>query len=226
MYILYVFYDIFSKNLINNGFLWLFDAKYTNNRNVYNKNMSKILEVITFILKVTFLGFGGGNAMNAIIKKEAVTNKKWISEDEFDKLIITTNLIPGPSVVEALVFISIKALGKWKGILVSFISVIPHLVLALGVFLLLNTFVSKKYLLVINIAVIPVIIAVLISFAISYLKSSVKELKVPMTTLISTITILFSLFIPAPWNIPAFVMVGIIIIVIVVNIIKSKGGKK
>lgn len=226
MYILYVFYDIFSKNLINNGFLWLFDAKYTNNRNVYNKNMSKILEVITFILKVTFLGFGGGNAMNAIIKKEAVTNKKWISEDEFDKLIITTNLIPGPSVVEALVFISIKALGKWKGILVSFISVIPHLVLALGVFLLLNTFVSKKYLLVINIAIIPVIIAVLISFAISYLKSSVKELKVPMTTLISTITILFSLFIPAPWNIPAFVMVGIIIIVIVVNIIKSKGGKK
>lgn len=184
--------------------------------------MTKILEVIIFILKVTFVGFGGGNAMNAIIKKEAVANKKWITEDEFDKLIITTNLIPGPSVVEALVFISIKVLGKTKGILVSFVGIIPHLLLAIGVFMLLDTFVPKKYLLIINIAVIPVIAAALISFSISYFKASKKMLKLPMTFLISSITIIFSLFIPAPWNIPAFVIVAIIIIVVSVNAIKNR----
>lgn len=184
--------------------------------------MKKIIEMIGFMLKVTFLGFGGGNAMNGIIKREAVENKKWITEDEFDKLVITTNLIPGPSVVEFLSFISMKQLGKVTGALVSFFAILPHLVFALGVYLLMDTFLPMKYILIINVAVMPVIVAALISFSIKYFKDSKKNLGIGVTLSLAFATMSFCLFVPSPYNIAAFVMIFVLLMVIIVGLIKAK----
>jgi chromate transporter len=38
--------------------------------------MYKKFEMFLFIIKITFLGFGGGNAMKSIIHREAVVKKK------------------------------------------------------------------------------------------------------------------------------------------------------
>ncbi|WP_342224531.1 chromate transporter [Spiroplasma endosymbiont of Asaphidion curtum] len=35
-------------------------------------------------LKISFFGFGGGNAVMPLIKNEVVVKKRWITEDKFN----------------------------------------------------------------------------------------------------------------------------------------------
>ncbi|WP_342277392.1 chromate transporter [Spiroplasma endosymbiont of Nephrotoma flavescens] len=39
-------------------------------------------------MKISFFGFGGGNAVMPLIKNEVVVKKRWITEDEFNHLLI------------------------------------------------------------------------------------------------------------------------------------------
>lgn len=184
--------------------------------------MKKYLEVIFFILKVTFLAFGGGNALFPAIRKYAVKKKKWITDNEFEKLMITTNMIPGPSVVESLSYISMRVLGPIKGAIACLIGIFPHILFSFGVFLLCQTYLPEEYLYVVNVSIMPVIIGVLLAFSFRFLKISQKELQAPLMIGLIILTISFSLFVPSPWNIPAFVMVGVIIIVFIYEMVKNK----
>lgn len=190
--------------------------------------MKKSLIVLFFILKTTFFAFGGGNALFPFIRQEAVVKYKWLTEKEFEKLVITTNMIPGPSVVESLSFISMKVLGKWRGAIIAIIGILPHILFALGLLIIAETFLPTKYLFVINASVMPVIIGVLIAFSWRFIKTSNKEIATPLMIVLVVFTISFSLFVPSPWNIPAIIMVGIIILMIIVEYIKlhkKKGDK-
>ncbi|MDK2819527.1 MAG: chromate transporter [Mycoplasmataceae bacterium] len=166
-----------------------------------------ILKVLVFILKVTFLGFGGGNAILPIIKKDVVDLNKWITEDEFDDIVIMTNSLPGASVVETISYIAILLLGKWKGILVTFFGLIPHILLMLGLFLIGSEYIPIHYMSVLFVCVIPVIIAMLISFGIKYIKKANKDLSMPKLLFWFWTTFLFCLFVPAPFNIPAIIII-------------------
>lgn len=182
----------------------------------------KSFKVLFFLLRTTFMAFGGGNALFPFIRREAVLKYKWLTEKEFDKLVVTTNMIPGPSVVESLSYISMKVLGAWKGAFITLIGILPHIIFALGLLIIVETYLPSKYLYVINVSVIPVIIGVLISFTWRFVKLSSKEIGVPMMLIIVILTIAFSLFIPSPWNIPAFVMVVVILLTIIFEFIKLK----
>ena len=182
-------------------------------------------KVFTFILKCTFVGFGGGNALFPIIKKEAVDKRKWLSKKEFDNLVIATNMIPGPSVVESLSYIAMKQLGRVKGTICTILAILPHIMFAFGLWILAEEYLPVKYLVVLSASVMPVIIGILIAFGIRYIKMSNKELSLPIWIALFLVTISFTLFIPAPWNIPAFVMLGVIILTLIISKIKSsKGG--
>lgn len=183
------------------------------------------LNVFIFILIVTFVGFGGGNALMPIIKKYSVDKYEWLSESEFDDLVITANLIPGPSVIEALSYISIKLLGKVKGVLVCLVANLPSILFALGIFIGLGS-INQNWLFVISAAIIPLIIGVVLAFSYQYFKISRKELALPIWILIFIFTFSFSFFVPSPFNIPAFVMVFIIFIIFTFEFFRLKRKNK
>lgn len=187
--------------------------------------MKKMWEVFIFILKCTFVGFGGGNALMPIIKKEAVDKKKWLDEKEFDNLVITTNMIPGPSVVETLSYISMKQLGKIKGAIVALLAILPHVLLFIGLFVLAEKFLPQNYLIVISASVMPVIVGILIAFGIRYIKMSKKEMPFYIWFSLFIFTLCFTIFIPSPWNIPAIVMVAVIFLVFIFAWIKTRKQK-
>lgn len=188
--------------------------------------MRKMFEVFWFVLKCTLVGFGGGNALMPVIKREAVDHKNWINEKDFDDLVITTNMLPGPSVIEALAFISIKVLGKWKGTLVVLLGLLPHLFIPLTLYILGTKFLPLEWLFALNIAITPVIIGMILAFAWRYIVKSKNELSWPLGLALLIFTVIFSLFVPSPWNISAFVMIGVIILVPLIGYIKDKRASK
>lgn len=208
-----------------------FESHINHSKIIDNKNKKiikkiSIWKVLIFILKVTFLGFGGGNAILPIIKKDVIDLNKWMSEEEFDDIVIMTNSLPGASVVETISYIAISLLGKFKGILVTFFGLIPHILLMLGLFLVGSKYIPIHYMSVLFVCIIPVIIAMLISFGIKYLKKANKSLSMPVLLLWFFTTFLFCLFAPAPFNIPAIIIIFAFIFIFFLGKWKDRQRKK
>ncbi len=160
-----------------------------------------------------------------IIRKFAVQKEKWLEDEEFDDVIIATNMIPGPSVVEALSYVAIKRLGKFWGSVAALIGILPHMLMALGIYIGMSQL-ESQYLWLINVAIMPIIIAILVLFIIRYVKQSRKELALAPMLAISILSTAFCFFVPAPYNIPAILMVATIFVVFVVEFIRERRSKK
>lgn len=194
------------------------------NQEVPGNKKAKIklfFELLFLIIKLSFISYGGGNAIFPILKTYVIDQKKWFSNEEFDEIVIITNSIPGPSVIESISYICIKKIGKFWGTIVTFVGLLPHLFLALGLLVLGVKFIPQQYLLVINVAVMPAIIALLILFSVKYIKNSQKHLPTVIWVLILLFTIAFTIFVPTPFNIPAIVMIVVIVSIIIKNKIKK-----
>ncbi|WP_406614630.1 chromate transporter [Mycoplasma corogypsi] len=175
------------------------------------KKKVSIWTIILFILKVTFIGFGGGNALMPVIKKEVTDKHNWLTEEEFDNVVIVTNMLPGASVIQTISYICIHLLGKVKGTLVTLIAILPHVLLAFGLFLLINK-IPREYSTIISIGVLISIVAFLTQFGLRYITQSKNTLKTPIWISIFIFTLAFNLFVPAPYNLPViaiFVVIGI-----------------
>ncbi|WP_029513011.1 chromate transporter [Mycoplasmopsis iners] len=168
--------------------------------------------VFCFILKITLIGFGGGNALMPVIKKEAVDKKQWLTLEEFNQMVIVTNMLPGPSVIQSISYICIKHFGKIWGSILTLLAILPHIFIALGCYLLIDKL-PINYLYAISVGVLGSIIGVLLAFGWSYLKQSKNKLNTPLWLILFLFTFAFCFFVPAPWNMPIVVMVVIFIIV-------------
>ena len=89
-------------------------------------------EVAAFFLKLGFTAFGGSAGHIAMMRRELVDRRKWISEQDFLDLFGIMNLIPGPSSTETVI-----ALGYWRAgwpalILAGLLFVLPAMLMILG----------------------------------------------------------------------------------------------
>lgn len=69
--------------------------------------MDRLCKLLFAMLKVGCIGFGGGNALIPFIEREVVKKHKLISEQEYNKYIVISNITPGALPVEMAV-----ALGR------------------------------------------------------------------------------------------------------------------
>ncbi|WP_416755670.1 chromate transporter [Mycoplasma sp. VS42A] len=167
-------------------------------------------EVFLFILKVTIIGFGGGNALMPVIQREAVGKKKWLTEEEFDDIVIVTNMLPGASVIQTLSYIAITLLGKVKGTILTLVAILPHVLLAFAFLVVLTKYLPANYLKIVSVGVLVAIIAFLINFGIRYAKQAHKTIATPLWIIIFLFSAGYSLFIPAPYNLPVVAIVVVI----------------
>ena len=91
-----------------------------------------VREVASFFLKLGFLAFGGVAGHIAMMRRELVDRRKWISEQDFLDLFGIMNLIPGPSSTEMVI-----ALGYWRAgwpalILAGALFILPAMLMVLG----------------------------------------------------------------------------------------------
>ena len=81
--------------------------------------MSKNLkEVASVFFRLGWIAFGGPAAHIAMMEKEVVEKRKWITREHFLDLMGATNLIPGPNSTEMTMHCGHERAG-WKGLFVA-----------------------------------------------------------------------------------------------------------
>lgn len=135
--------------------------------------------------------------------------------------VILTNVLPGASVIEALSYIAFKTLGFWKALIVIVFGVLPHVIFGFLIFYF-TQYIPFKYLFVIEVAVLSTIIGSLIVFVYNYVRKGLKAIKQWLWFLLFLITILYALFVPAPYNMPVIIMVTIMVIFTIVYFSRKK----
>lgn len=94
--------------------------------------MNKVREVVTLFIKLGVIAFGGPAAHIAMMQREVVKERKWMSQQHFLDLVGATNLIPGPNSTEMALHCGFHRAG-WRGLLVSGVSFILPATLITGV---------------------------------------------------------------------------------------------
>lgn len=83
-----------------------------------NPNHSSLAEVARVFLRLGFIAFGGPAAHIAMMEKEVVQKRRWMTEEHFLDLVGATNLIPGPNSTEMTMHCGHERAG-WKGLVTA-----------------------------------------------------------------------------------------------------------
>src|SRR3990172_219762 len=75
-------------------------------------------EVAGVFLRLGLTAFGGPAAHIAMMRRELVQQRKWVTEQHFLDLLGATNLIPGPNSTEMTIHLGYHRAG-WRGLIVA-----------------------------------------------------------------------------------------------------------
>lgn len=102
--------------------------------------MNELKELALVFLKLGTLAFGGPAAHIAMMEKEFVEKRQWLSQDDFLTMMGFTNLIPGPNSTEMALHIGYLR-AKGKGMLVAGLCfILPATLMVLALSWILVTF--------------------------------------------------------------------------------------
>lgn len=80
-------------------------------------------------LRFGALAFGGPVAQIAMLRRELVDEKRWMSSARFNRLLAVMQVLPGPEAHELCVHLGMRAKGRWGGVLAGAGFMLPGFVL-------------------------------------------------------------------------------------------------
>ena len=89
-------------------------------------------EALRFWLKLGFISFGGPAGQIAIMHRELVEQKRWISEQRFLHALNYCMLLPGPEAQQLATYIGWLMHRTWGGIVAGVLFVLPSLFILIG----------------------------------------------------------------------------------------------
>lgn len=78
----------------------------------------RLLQLAGIFLKIGSINFGGPMALTAIMEREFVQKRKWLSQEHFLDFVAATNMVPGPNACELSAFIGHTRAG-YAGLVVA-----------------------------------------------------------------------------------------------------------
>ena len=90
------------------------------------------MEAFRFWLKLGFISFGGPAGQIAIMHRELVERRRWISEERFLHALNYCMLLPGPEAQQLAIYIGWLLHKTWGGIIAGALFVIPSIFILLG----------------------------------------------------------------------------------------------
>lgn len=94
------------------------------------------LKLFLCYLKIGLFTFGGGYAMIALLEREYVQKRKWISDAEFYEILAISESTPGPIAINSATFIGFKLIGVWG----AFVAVVAVCIPSFSIILLISYF--------------------------------------------------------------------------------------
>ena len=89
-------------------------------------------DALRFWLKLGFISFGGPAGQIAIMHRELVEQKCWISEKRFLHALNYCMVLPGPEAQQLATYIGWLMHGTWGGIVAGGLFVLPSLAILIG----------------------------------------------------------------------------------------------
>jgi chromate transporter len=124
--------------------------------------MASLLEIFVEFVKIGLFMFGGGYGGIALLYRELVEGKKWISEEEFLRILAIAESTPGPIAINSATWIGYELGGLPGSILATMGVVLPaYLIILSAVIALrphLESNVAKAMFRGINAAVVALIL--------------------------------------------------------------------
>jgi chromate transporter len=91
-----------------------------------------LVEIVREWGRIGCIGLGGPPAHIALFRALCVTRRKWLSEEQFERAIAATNLLPGPASTQLAIYCAWRLRGP-KGALIGGLSfILPGLVMILA----------------------------------------------------------------------------------------------
>ncbi len=97
-------------------------------------------ELFWLFFKIGAFTFGGGYAMIALITKEIVEKRKWISDADFLDLIAIAESTPGPIAINSATYLGFKLRGFWGSFFATLGVVIPSFLVIVGISFVIEPF--------------------------------------------------------------------------------------
>lgn len=124
--------------------------------------MMKLLQLVISFLKIGALSFGGGYAMVPFFEKEILIHN-WASVDDYKKVIVIAQMLPGPFAVDSSAYIGYRVGGLAGAFIATIALALPSFVSLVLVSRYYPAFKSNQYIDIALKSVRPAVIGLLIS---------------------------------------------------------------
>lgn len=169
------------------------------------KNTPGLVEIFIQFLKIGLSAFGGYTALLAVVQKNLVEKRKWLSEQQVLESISIASILPGPLAVNVIAYAGYSLRG-WLGALISMTAVLlPSYILLLFAAIGLSRIGNVSLLSHVIGWIIPVIVAIIISVGIGLYQ---KQLKLKWQHLIFAGALMASFFLRGYWIIVVMILSG------------------
>jgi chromate transporter len=98
----------------------------------YTAKRVPLAEIFRTFLLFGVIGFGGPAAHIALMERELVARRAWLSREHFLSLLAAINLVPGPNSTEIAFHIGLVTSGFWGCVLGGVAFIMPAVLLSLG----------------------------------------------------------------------------------------------
>lgn len=154
------------------------------------KQNNRLWEVAKLFFKLGCIGFGGPAVHIAMMEKEVVQKRKWMTQEHFLDLIGATNLIPGPNSTEMTMHCGHERAG-WKGLIVAgFCFILPAVVITAAFAWAYSKYGNLPEVTPFLYGIKPAIIAVIVSAMYSLGKKALKTIELWIVGLFSIVAVL------------------------------------
>lgn len=109
------------------------------------KKKNIYLDLFITMLKIGAFTFGGGYAMISMFENEFVTNKKWVTDEEFLDLVAIAESTPGPIAINSSTYIGYKMGGIFGSVAATLGMVLPSFTIIYIISLFFDKFLSLSF---------------------------------------------------------------------------------
>src|SRR6478752_4540991 len=155
-------------------------------------------EALKFWLKLGFISFGGPAGQIALMHRELVDEKRWISERRFLHALNYCMVLPGPEAQQLATYIGWLMHRTWGGIVAGGLFVLPSLVLLIALSWLYVSYGGVPFVAAALDGVKPAVVAIVLHAA---WRIGSRTLRHPALVAIALVAFLaiFALHVPFPW---------------------------
>jgi chromate transporter len=153
--------------------------------------LSYLKEVALLFLRIGATSFGGPAVYIAIMQRETVRNRHWLSDQEFLDMVGAANIIPGPNATEMALYLGLVR-GGWFGYLASgLLFIIPGMLATLALAWIYVTYGSLPQVGWVLYGVKPIVIAIVVQALWDLGRKAVKN---PLTAIVGIAVVIFYFF--------------------------------